>query len=145
MSHSSPPEHASAGARQIEHTADLALEIWGPDEPAMLAAGANAIVEILTQGATVNDAETRAVRLEAVDAEDRLVRWLSEVLYWASVEGFVVARAVLEVTPDGLVGTAHGTEGAGSLLKIEIKAATYHDLRVVRDSSGVRARIVLDV
>lgn len=145
MSHSSPPEHASAGARQIEHTADLALEIWGPDEPAMLVAGAQAIVDILTDGAQVGDIDTRRVKLEAIDAEDRLVRWLGEILYWACVEGFVVARAELEVTADGLTGTAHGVQGAADLLKTEIKAATYHDLRVVRDSGGVRARVVLDV
>ncbi len=145
MSHSRPPEHASAGARQIDHTADLALEIWGPDEPAMLVAGAVAIVEILTDGAQVSDTDTRPVQLEAIDAEDRLIRWLGEILYWACVEGFLVVRAELEVTADGLTGTAHGMEGASDLLRTEIKAATYHDLRVVPDSDGVRARVVLDV
>lgn len=123
----------------------MALEIWGPDEPAMLVAGAVAIAEILTDGAQVGGTDSRRVQLEAIDAEDRLVRWLGEILYWASVEGFVVARAELEVTAEGLVGTAHGVEGAADLVKTEIKAATYHDLRVVRGPDGVRARVVLDV
>lgn len=145
MSHLRPPEHASAGAREVEHTADLALELWGPDEPAMLEAGARAVVGLLTDDAEVSAEEVRTVKLEAVDAEDRLVRWLSEVLYWASVEGFLVARAQLQVTPEGLVGRAFGQEGGTALVKTEIKAVTYHDLHVVADADRVLARVVLDV
>lgn len=145
MSHLGPPEHASAGAREVEHTADLALEVWGPDEPRMLEAGARAVVGLLTDGADVSEQDARPVELEAIDAEDRLVRWLSEVLYWASVEGFLVARAKLQVTEKGLVGQAFGREGGAQLLKTEIKAVTYHDLHVVTDADRVWARVVLDV
>jgi len=147
MSQLRPPEHAflSSGSREVEHTADLALELWGPDEPAMLQAGARAVVGLLTDGAEVSASDTRTVELEAIDAEDRLVRWLSEVLYWASVEGFLVARAELQVTPQGLVGRAFGQEGAAALLETEIKAVTYHDLRVLRSEDRTHALVVLDV
>lgn len=145
MSQLRPPEHASAGAREVEHTADLALELWGPDEPGMLEAGALAVVGLLTDGAEVSAQDARCVELEAIDAEDRLVRWLSEVLYWASVEGFLVARAELQVTEQGLLGQAFGREGAAQLLKTEIKAVTYHQLEVVRTPGRVQAVIVLDV
>ena len=145
MSQKSAPEHVSAGARQLEHTADLALELWGPNEPRMLEAGAVAVVEILTDGATLDAPDERTVELEAIDAEDRVVRWLNEVLYWASVGGFIVARADLEVTPDGLRGRAFGRASAKHLLKTEIKAATYHDLRVEAEDGQVRAQVVLDV
>jgi SHS2 domain-containing protein len=145
MSQNSPPERLSEGARQIEHTADLALEVWGPDEPRMLQAAAIAVVEILTDDAVPAGDVMRTVALEAIDAEDRLVRWLSEVLYWASVDGFVVARAELQVVPGGLRGRAFGLESAKHLVKTEIKAATYHDLHVEEGDGLVRARVVLDV
>lgn len=145
MSHLGPPEHASSGAREVEHTADLALELWGPDEAGMLEAGARAVVGLLTDGAPVSAVDTREVELEAIDAEDRLVRWLNEVLYWASVERFLVARCELRVTAHGLVGRAFGRENSAELLKTEIKAATYHDLHVVDEAKRVAARVVLDV
>lgn len=145
MSQLRPPEHVSAGAREVEHTADLALEVWGPDEPRMLEAGARAVVGLLTDGAEISADQSRWVELEAVDAEDRLVRWLSEVLYWASVEGFVLARAELQVTEQGLLGRAFGREGSTRLLKTEIKAVTYHQLKVVRTAGRVQAVVVLDV
>ncbi len=103
------------------------------------------MVGLLTDDAKVSADDVRAVKLEAMDAEDRLVRWLSEVLYWASVEGFLVARAELTVTEDGLEGRALGREDSRGLLKTEIKAATYHDLHVIADAERVVARVVLDV
>ena len=145
MSQNRLPEHPSAGARQLEHTADLALEIWGPDEPRMLEAGAVAVVDILTDGVLPEGTNVRMVELEAIDAEDRVVRWLNEVLYWASVEGFIVSRAELEVTQDALRGRAFGRASAKHLVKTEIKAATYHDLHVETEDGHVRARVVLDV
>jgi len=145
MSHLGPPEHASAGARQIEHTADLALELWGPDEPGMLDAGARAVMGVLTEGASIDATDTRVVDLDTLDAEARVVQWLNEVLYWASVEGFVLVRAELRIEGDKLTGTALGREHSQALLKTEIKAATYHDLRVQRSEGRVSARVVLDV
>ncbi|MEM6294104.1 MAG: hypothetical protein AAGA54_22690 [Myxococcota bacterium] len=43
---------ADAGCESIEHTADVALKLWGRDEPAMLLAAAEAVVQMLDEGAT---------------------------------------------------------------------------------------------
>jgi SHS2 domain-containing protein len=142
------------GHRSIEHTADLAVELWAPDEPALLVEGARALVELLTEGAevgatterTAERMAERTLELTAIDPEDRLVRWLSEVLYWASMEGFLVVDAALElVGATGLRGTVRGQAGASELVRTEIKAVTYHDLRLERGPAGVRARVVFDV
>jgi SHS2 domain-containing protein len=138
------------GHRAIEHTADLAVELWAPDEPALLVEGARALVELLTEGAEVGAPTERmaerTLELSAVDPEDRLVRWLSEVLYWASMEGFLVVDAALElVGTTGLRGTVRGQAGAAELVRTEIKAVTYHDLRLERGAAEVRARVVFDV
>lgn len=141
---------SGSGHRAIEHTADLAVELWAPDEPALLVEGARALVELLTEGAEVGaDAEhmaERTLELTAMDPEDRLVRWLSEVLYWATVEGFLVVDAALELLGGtGLRGRVQGQTNAEELLRTEIKAVTYHDLRLERGPAGVRARVVFDV
>jgi SHS2 domain-containing protein len=134
------------GHRSIEHTADLAVELWAPDEPALLVEGARALVELLTEGAPVEATAERALELSAIDPEDRLVRWLGEVLYLAMVEGFLVHDAVLELQGGGgLRGTVRGQAHAEDRLRTEIKAVTYHDLRLERGPTGVRARVVFDV
>lgn len=137
----------ASGYRQVEHTADVALELWGADESAVLLVGGQAIVALLTDGAAVEEVVQRRVRLETFDAEDRLVRWMSEVLYLASVEGFLVARAELEVATDGtgVEALMWGEEGAGDKLRTEVKAVTYHDLKIQFSATQVRATVVLDV
>jgi SHS2 domain-containing protein len=136
---------SSTGHRPLDHTADLAIELWAPDEPALLVEGARALVELLTDGATVDGTTARVVALEALDAEDRLVRWLAEVLYLATTEGFLVCDAALELSGSRLRGTVRGQADAAERLVTEIKAVTYHDLRLERGPAGFRARVVFDV
>jgi SHS2 domain-containing protein len=134
------------GHRQIEHTADLALEIWAPSEEALLEEAARAVVGILTDGATLGSGQEHAVELETLDPPDRLVRFLNEILYLATVEGFLCVSASLELRPGGLRGTLFGEGGAFDRLTTEIKSATYHDLRLLRRTDGTYgARVVMDV
>jgi SHS2 domain-containing protein len=133
------------GHRLLDHTADVEVELWAPDEPALLEEGARALVELLTEGAPIGGTATRTVELPAIDPEDRLVRWLSEVLYLATVEGFLVASAALELRGAGLRGSVRGQPDAADRLRTEIKAVTYHDLHLERGPAGVRARVVFDV
>lgn len=135
---------ATAGFAAVDHTADLAFELWGPTEVALLEQGARALIVEMTEGAQVPDPLRRTVEIEAFDSEERLVRWLNEVIYWASVDSFVVARVELEIVEGVLRGTAWGVCDR-ALLRGEIKAATYHDLRVEHLDDRVRTLVVLDV
>jgi SHS2 domain-containing protein len=133
------------GHRQIEHTADLAFEIWGADFGGLLSEAARAVIAVITDGNPPAGVDRRDIELDALDDEDRLVRWLNEVLYLALVDGFLVHEAALERSPTGLRGHALGKAGAGAAIVTEVKSATYHDLVVRRDGDGWIARVVMDV
>ncbi|MEM7152860.1 MAG: archease [Myxococcota bacterium] len=136
-----------SGHRTVEHTADLALEFWAPDEARLLVQGARAVIELLTEGTPLPTTEpsARPLQLDALDPEDRLVRWLSEVLYLASVEGFLCTDATLELPDGALRGTVYGHADASEHLRTEIKAVTYHDLKLQRSPGEARARVIFDV
>lgn len=134
------------GHRQIDHTADLALEIWAPDEAGLLAEVARAVVAIMTEGAELGGDELREVELDPVDADDRLVQWVNEIIYLAVTEGFVVATADLDLQGStGLRATLRGRAGAADHIAGELKSATYHDLALERRDDGWWARLVIDV
>jgi len=133
-----------SGHRSIDHTADLALEIWADDLPALLVEGARAVLEILTDHATLTAVAERTIELDAIDDEDCLVRWLNEVMWLALGEGFLLVDADLERTEVGLRGRLRGSLDARALVT-EVKSATYHDLALVHGPTGVRAQVVLDV
>ena len=144
-----------SGHRTIDHTADVAVELWAPTEPELLREAARAVADILTGGAPgatrTGSGETRTIRLDATDAEDRLVQWMNEVIFFAVSEGFLYRDADLDVPPDpaapgGVEGNVRGEALREGALATELKSATYHDLRVERDARGaLRALVVVDV
>jgi SHS2 domain-containing protein len=141
------PENPSfeRGYRQVEHSADLAVEIWGPSEEALLVEAARAVVDLLTDGAEVAEVAERHIELDTLDAEDRLVQWLNELIFAAIAEGFLVRAAHVVLRPGGLAAMVRGEERAGDKIRTELKSATYHDLHVQSGPDGWRARVVIDV
>jgi SHS2 domain-containing protein len=133
----------SRGWRPLNHTADLALSVWAESEAALLAEAARAIVSTMTEGARPGPArDTRTLTLEALDPEDRLVRWLNEVIYLAVAEGFLTREADLRLEGAGLVARLAGERGT---VATELKSVTYHDLHLTGDGGHWRARFVVDV
>jgi SHS2 domain-containing protein len=142
--------HPARGHRQLDHTADLALEIWAPTESELLVEGARALLEVLIEGVSLDvpsdPASTRTVELQALDREDRLVRWLNEILVLAVNEGFLCVEA--DITLEGeasLSACLRGHAEAHEAVTTELKSVTYHDLYLAREGSRWRATVVVDV
>lgn len=137
----------ATGHTQIDHTADLALELWAPTEAELFAEAARAVVSIMTEGVELGGDELREIELDPVDAEDRLVQWVNEIIYLAVTEGFVVADCELDLQASPrLRASARGRSGAADHIAGELKSATYHDLALEqRDDGSWWARLVIDV
>jgi SHS2 domain-containing protein len=133
------------GHRMIEHTADLAMELEAPSEAELLAEGARAVVSLLTEGRAIEGRDQRRLRVTSIDREDRLVQWLNEVLLLATVHGFIVASAELQLNEAGLEALLTGMEDGWDLLEQELKSVTYHDLLLEQRELDWFARIVIDV
>lgn len=131
--------------RTLEHTADVRLEIRAGTEPALLAEAAAALVATLTEGERPPAREERVVRVDSLDPEDRLVRWMNEVLYLAVTRGFLVASADVTLRPDGLDARVRGCSEAWDRIRTEVKAVTYHGLELEAGDDGLVARVVIDV
>jgi SHS2 domain-containing protein len=130
---------------EIEHTADLALRIYGPDLEGLLQNAALGMNQLLDPGpAAPTEAVEKEVEIEADDAEALLVSWLSELAFWAETEMLVfTAFEFLDVTPSRLRARLRGAR-AGRLGK-HIKAVTFHNLQIVRTEKGCAATVVFDV
>lgn len=135
-----------SGYRQIDHTADVALEFWAPSRNALFAVAASAVVDVLTEGATiVAPTDERRATFEATDPQDGLVVWLNEVLYWAVDEGFLVTQSQVTVGDDRVTVVARGRSKAFDVLATELKSVTYHHLLLEERDGGWFGRVVIDV
>lgn len=138
----------SAGHREIDHTADLGFELWAPTLDGLYAEGVAALAEVCYDLAAVRPRERRTLAVEGSNHEERLVRWLQDVYLLLEGELWLAAEAA-EVTLSGdrVQGELRGEpyDESRHTLHTEIKAITYHGLRVECDNGMWRATVVVDV
>lgn len=134
---------ADRGHREIEHTADWELEVWGPDMEALLQQAAHGMYRLIGVELAAGDRLEHCLELEAADREALLVEFLGELLYLMESAG--VAFDELEMTVDGCRVAARLTGAAIASQGKQIKAVTYHRLEVRTTGQGLRTRIVFDV
>ena len=92
---------------------------------------------------------TQSVRVavEGTDREYLLFDWLRELLFRFDAEHLLLARFDVAVTDTGLTATAWGEpiDPARHVLSHEIKAITYHGLRVEPEGDGWIAEVIVDI
>jgi len=131
--------------KEIAHTADRALRIYGSGLQELLLNAAGGLNSLLVQDHhAFCPQEERSFELDAIDAESLLVEWLSELAYWAETELLVFHKFDLHsVSPTHVKATLHGSRVAR--LENHIKAVTYHNLKIVQTDEGLTATVVFDV
>jgi SHS2 domain-containing protein len=132
----------------FEHTADLGLRVRAADLDTLFAEAAaclfSAVVEDLT---AVRPASAVQVEVAGTDREYLLFDWLKELLYRSDAERMLFSRFEVRVRDDGLTGTAHGEpiDPARHTLSHEVKAITYHELKVEPTADGWLAEVIVDI
>jgi riboflavin kinase/FMN adenylyltransferase len=155
--------------REIEHTADRALRVWGSSLDDLFVGAARGMYSLMADLDGLVAVDWREIRLEAWDCETLLVDWLNELLFLTETEGLLfvewqidslVDRGVQDDKPKPGVNAARAarTEGRGSaalvahaggvhepVTRAQIKATTFHNLKLVQDETGWSTVITFDV
>ncbi len=134
--------------REIEHTADLGVEITAADLPALFASAGEALYALIADPATIENREAIKVSATGANPEDLLHTWLCELLALFNVEGFVGKRCEITYISDGQVqGRVSGEklDLKRHAFHTEIKGVTYHDFKVWQEAGAWHARVIFDV
>ncbi|HZY90458.1 MAG TPA: archease [Gemmataceae bacterium] len=132
----------------FEHTADLGLRVRAADLDTLFAEAAQALFAAIVEDAgTVVAARRVDVRLPADDREYLLFDWLKALLYHFDADHLLLSRFEVHVGDDGLTGAAWGEplDRSRHELAHEVKAITYHGLRVERTADGWLAEVIVDI
>lgn len=134
--------------RTLAHTADSAAEIEAADLPGLFADAARALASLVLEEPGVLPREALPVRLEAPDLPSLLVEWLEELLYLLDTRAFLAVEFEFQrLEPTALEAVIRGEpldpqrHGAGR----EVKAVTWHGLRVERQGQAWVARVLFDL
>jgi len=132
----------------FDHTADLGLRVRASDLNTLFAEAAQALfAAIVDDLTTVNSDHELKVELTGADPEYLLFDWLKELLYCFDVQHLLFSRFTVNVTNDGLIGAAWGEplDRARHALAHEVKAITYHGLKVEKTADGWLAEVIVDI
>jgi SHS2 domain-containing protein len=131
----------------IDHTADIGIIARGRDLNELFNSAARGMLHLLTDEGTGRQDVRREINLEAGDTETLLVEWLNELLYLLDTERLLLFEFDVFIEGGKLSAKCRGMaiDRRTYTLKREIKAATYHDLRIIKDGSHYSAKIIFDI
>jgi len=132
----------------FDHTADLGLRVRATDLNTLFAEAAACLFSaVLEDIGSVRPAQSVAVELAGTDREFILFDWLRDLLLRFDADHMVFGQFAVHVHDDGLTATAWGEplEPERHLLAHEVKAITYHELKVVRDGGEWLAEVIVDI
>ena len=130
------------------HQADMGVRGVGPTLAAAFELAALAMTAVVTDPARVAPKEAVDIHCEAPDDELLLVDWLNALILEMAARHMLFSRFEVRIEDHRLVAAAWGeaVDPSKHQPAVEIKGATYTELRVGRDESGQwMAQCVVDV
>ncbi len=134
----------NSGFRELQHTADAAIEVWASSVENLFSTALSGMYQLM--GVSSNSsrlAESTVIQLEENDLESLLVAFLSECLYFCDSKGLLVNPTHLSIHGNCLEAVCQ--LATLTTIEKEIKAATYHNLKIINNGNYWQATIVFDL
>jgi len=133
--------------REFEHTGDAGIEVEAPSRADLFACAAIGLARILVAPEGIEPRETLTLEIFGTSDQDLLHDALSDALNLFLCDGFIWRDATAEERSDGIVLKLTGEQFSRfrHTMLTELKAVTYHQLKVERTDGEWKARIVFDV
>ena len=120
---------------EIEHTADWAIRVYGTTLPELFVNAATGMYSLMADASSVASLVEREIAVKGVDAEALLVNWLNELLYHTEMDGEIFCEFCIQSFEQTRL-RAVVKAGRGGALKKQIKAVTFHNLRITPADGG---------
>ena len=139
---------APAWLQAVDHTADRGIIVQASDMKELFARAAWGMFSIITDMESVNPAHSEKMVVTAPDRQALLVRWLSELNFQHATRHLLYSRFhILNLSDQQLEAEVDGEDIASErhTIHTEIKAVTFHALKLEPEETGWRAEIIFDL
>jgi SHS2 domain-containing protein len=137
-----------AGFEVLSHTADIGIIARGKDMAEAFVNAARGMFSIITDLDKINPSVEIPINVEAPDRESLLVNWLDELNFLAQTKYLLFPEfKIKNITDTSIEAVALGEkiQSGKHHMKREIKAATYHNLLVEKNTDGWRVQVIFDI
>jgi SHS2 domain-containing protein len=132
----------------FEHTADLGLRIWAGDLNTLFSEAGKALFSIIAENPEdIHPVEEIPISINVADVEELLHDWLTELLFTFHVYRKLLAKFEVNINANSLTAVAHGEkiDPKRHVINLEIKAITWHGLKVEQTPDGWMAEVIVDI
>ncbi len=132
----------------FEHTADLGLRVRADSINELFEEAACGLFSMMvTNLDDVRRLQERTYRVEGHAVDYLMFDWLNELLFTFESERLLLVEFKVAQDASGLTATALGEpmDLDRHRMEHEVKAITYHGLRVEQDSNGWFAELIVDI
>lgn len=132
----------------FDHTADLGLRMTAGDLDALFAEAGRALTSIIVEDVdSLEPVEDCDFEIAGTERDYLLFDWLNELLYRFESQGMLFSKFEVSVGENGLTGRAWGeiVDPERHALTHEVKAITYHLLKVEPTDGGWLAEVIVDI
>jgi len=132
----------------IDHTADVGIIAYGADIKEIFSNAALALFSLITEPESIENKFHLDLELSSEDIESLLIEWLNELIYLFDVKHVLFNHFDIgSLTDNDLKATCYGEhfDTEKHTMKVEVKAATYHMLKLDKSDDGFKAQVILDI
>ena len=132
----------------FNHTADLGIRVEADSFEALLADAATALTSVLVANPeAIEPAAQVDLTITGTEPENLLLDWLSELLYRFSAGHMLFCQFEITRHDDHVAARAWGEtiDPTRHRLDAEVKAITYHRLKVEPQADGWLAEVIVDL
>lgn len=132
----------------FEHTADIGLRARAADLNCLFAEAARAFFSVIVENPTeVLAVKEFSVSVEADQIDDLMYDWLAELLYLFDTEHVLLRDFDVTIQDGKVTASVRGepVDEARHRLDMEVKAITYHELKVERNGDEWLAEVIVDL
>jgi SHS2 domain-containing protein len=132
----------------IDHTADVGIIAYGANIKELFANAALAMFSLTIELQSIEEKLHLDLEVSSKDRDSLLIEWLNELIYLFDAKHVLFNRFIIEsLTHHRLKATCFGEifDPMRHKIKIGVKAATYHMLKLGKNGHGYKAQIIFDI
>ncbi len=134
--------------RFIDHTADVAFEVYGSSLAELIENATLAFYEAFVDLSRLKVDTEKSLEVEADSPDYLLFNWLNELLFMFETDFFAGKDVSVEVEENGILkakGKMIGGRITPEIVKTEPKAITFHKFRVEQRDGKWIAFVIIDI
>jgi len=130
-------------------TADIAFEAYGKTLNKLFSNAALAMFEVMIDTKQIKPKIKKTIELKTEDMKSLLFDWLNELIFYFGSENLAFSKFDVEVDKKNFnlkaVCWGEKIDPQRHKIRTEVKATTYHKMKIEETKKGWTAQVILDI